>query len=754
MSFVKKSDWEILLKEKAEILCKKTGEICNDESSFVTTDTDIDSYIGSINGSERFGNLSATSIGNINSGFGWYEKYGDKISFIDTGVLFKKGKSGVLFCRNGIIIKPVMGSGTTTVDFHTMCSSIVEDSGYYIVAENKFMVKEESGISVVDATSVMLNRFVKIREILLSQSEEHRKCFCETAEKLVGNTYDKVSEGSYDEAASKAKLLYRFCKDTISELFATAAAVRSVIYALNNDFENAKTYAMESLDEELESFINEKAEEYEFVLAGELYENAKAEYEQGEYFRSMKLANDSIHKLATAENWQLYFDSLYMSASEKNQFNHVLLDVFKSHTTDKSEAKTEIINKESARIAELEKKYKEYISILSDRIPEKVREEDINFFNENPDFITVTDKYGMNAVMYAVLFGKKDLYDEIKEKYPLNTKTNVLGHTINDIAVFGSTDDGDELLRAVWFKYHKSFKEKYEKYCNDLKWAERKEKFADFSSSVADSAYRSAMNSGNYSGASQTIDVSASAASVKKEARESISEIKADFYKYFEELYNKTKLRVADTALTFAQKEFLEVKEKPKAPELSEVENKSEFISLLNIEKNKFIESYVTQNLTPKGEFEKTVQYEERKAKIHEDAAKEFESKKDTYKKSCYSAYLAKLGETTVSAENVNLKIELAKIYFKSLFDGKVSLDAYDADEEVFKITYESYSSDIAIPIDVAADFKNCYSESGLDYSIEDIVVKSNKLGCSIKFICSAKFKDTSFPFTFMVKSK
>lgn len=746
MGFIKRADWEQSLKNSIREHLEKISSFCENAENFKTAAENIEDYILGIDGCEKISSLNYTSVNNINSGFRWTEDFGQRIGFIDTGVIFKKGKNGVLFCKNGITIKPAIGNGVS-IDFNKLCAAIIEDSGHYLVAENKFSVTEENGITVIDSTSVMLDRFNSIRKILLSSSKEHRDCFCGTLKKLADETHQKIIEDCFEDALSSAKKLYRFSIDTYPELANFVNAIRSVASMLNNHFESAKNHASNSGSEEFKSFIESKIVEFDCVSAMEFYEKAKSEYDSGEPAKAWKTVLGSVHKHPTAENWQLYFDCLYTTANESNQYNHTVLSTFKSPNVDKSDAKTEILIKESIRIAELEKKYEEYSASLCSLIPEKIIKEDIDFFKQNPNLITSTDKYGMNAVMYAVLYRKEYIYQAINEAYPIGSNTNVLGHTINDIAAFKGELSG--INADVWKKYNKKFIDRYEEYQSDLKWAERKEKFADFTSSLADSAYKSAMKNQNYSGAVSAVETSSNADSLKSEAEKSIGDIKNSFYEDAQKMFESAAEKVKSTAVMFAQKGTLKVEKNQALPSFEEVKASPEYAKKFSKEKTDFINSYISKNLAPKGEFEKTVQFEERKARINENAQKEFEANIVSIEKLCYGNCIADVKEKTSSTENTNLKIELAKIYFKASFNGVVSLGTYDADKEEFIIMRNDYSSALSIPIETASDFKSCFAETGIDYYVDDIIIISENNKTKIKYLCLAKFKEQTYPFEF-----
>ena len=88
---------------------------------------------------------------------------------------------------------------------------------------------------------------------------------------------------------------------------------------------------------------------------------------------------------------------------------------------------------------------------------------------------------------------------------------------------------------------------------------------------------------------------------------------------------------------------------------------------------------------------------------------------------------LIKLQEENISfLEDESKKTALAKSLVPLMFNGKVKLENYDADNEKFKIFWNGFAeskvcSEINIPLSVAPLFKEMYIENGFDLKVRNI---------------------------------
>ncbi len=770
MNIINRTTWGKTIYERAEIYCEDIKTFLQNPENFNLTSQSLEDYILGINGCESWNNLPSTSVSNINKNFYYLLEHGEKIGFIDTGVIFKKGKSGVLFCNNGIIIKPIMGSENMYINFETLCSAIIEDSGKYIIADNKFSVEKEEFFTVIDTTSTMMERFINIRNILLSQSPFHRERFCNFLTNATNFFFSSIKD--YDAAFAKmlSEKIYRFTEKSDPLLFKKATALRALASVFAENFDDALMYAQQSNEDSLVEFIQERINEFSQVAASDLYEDAKKNFENKNYSKSLSIALESAEKYPTADAFELAFESIYVSADEDNQYNHDSLVSLKELNGNGAELKHSVLAKESARISELEEKYKNFMKNLGDKILEKVLNNDKNFFINNPKFANATDKYGMNASMYAILFNKISVYNAIQEVSSDEAiQTNILGHTISDIAAF-KYDIEDEMLLDIWRKHNETFISMEDSFESNMKWCKMERKANEANISTSNYNIRKA-NSGYY----PDFDVNKAKMNIKKsedeirEINKRIHEEEESFHKNFEELYNKSHDSFLKLIDTFSNQEITPLADEedvlpeiPKPLELSECENEPEFVRLLRNKRISYINSYIHKNLAPKGEFEKTAQYKEREEKIYEEAEQKFDANINSHKQKCYEKYVADFNEKVntvqinkqtayTEAQSKNFKIELSQLYVKSIVGGKVKLGTYDADSEKFLISCGDCVSEINIPIDIASDFKNKFIDDGLDYVI-DTTELHQKPEKYVTASCRAKFNDQCFPFQLKYK--
>ncbi len=737
MFVITKSEWKESLIEELNSLCNKISR------PFELTGSDyvdkLEAYVCSISGCERWNNLPMASLNNINTGFEFHGNFGRRIAFIDTGVLFKKGKSGVLFSENGIAIKPVMGKGEMFTDYFALCTSAIVNNGTFIVAENKFNVTSFKGLPVIDATDVMLERLSEIRKILILNSADHNNLFNQA---LTG--YSKIiadEANNNNEFLGAAEYFYKFTDGTTPEIRSLSAAIYAVALTLDTQFEKAAQIANKSDVQGIKALIEEKSNDYTLVECGELYLTAKEKYDKKDYGNALKAARDSVYRYPAVENWQLYFDILYDSANESNKYNHGILESFKSHADNCSDAKSEVINKEQERIEELTQKYEKYLENIGDVILDKVLEEDVDFFRSNPEMCKNVDKYGMTAVMYAVLFSKYDVYSYLTQKYGVCKQINVFGHTIVDIASMKlAFESGLIHLRLA-------HDEEFRKEC------ESKREFLGIIVYPEEAEERSFryLNKRfcNYTGDCDPLESDYAgfyfSENVNEDDEFTNSDIAKRFFVELVEDYAKRKNKVADDILKYLNKAPLEEGEEPNIPLLSECENTPEFQKIFFDHRESSISGYIKLNLGEKGEFEKTADYEQRKQRISEEAEKDFENNFERHKETSYSIYVSRLKKDSENVVKTNLKIGLASIFFRATLWERIRLGSYDADNETFKLSTKSgIESEIKIPIEIASDFKLLYEEGGVKYRVDGFKILP---GEEIEFSCSAYYKNELYPF-------
>lgn len=737
MFVITKSEWKESLIEELNSLCSKISE------PFELTGSDyvdkLEAYVCGISGCERWNNVPMASQGNINTGFEYHGNFGRRIAFIDTGVLFKKGKSGVMFSENGIAIKPVMGKGEMFTDYFALCTSAVVNNGTFLVAENKFNVTSFKGLPVIDATDVMLERLSEIRRILILNSADHNNLFNQA---LTG--YSKIiadEANKNNEFLGAAEYFYKFTDGTTPEIQSLSAAIYAIALTIDAQFEKAAKIANKSDVQGVKDLIGEKSNDYTLVECGELYLTAKEKYEKKDYGSALKAARDSVYRFPAVENWQLYFDILYDSANESNKFNHTVLESFKSHSVDPSDAKSEVINKEQERIAELAQKYEKYLQSMGDIVLDKVLAEDLDFFKSNPEMCKNVDKYGMNAVMYAVLFSKYDVYSYLTQKYGVCKQRNVFGHTIVDIASMKLAFES--CLIHLRLSHDEEFRKECESNRNFLgiivyPGEEEKRSFRYLSKYFC-----------NYTGdfdplASDYADFYFSQ-NVNEDDEFTNSDIAKRFFAELVEDYAKRRNRVTDDILKYLNKEPLEKGEEPDIPLISECENTPEFRKIFSDHRESSISGYIKIKLGEKGEFEKTADYEQRKQRISEEAERDFENNFERHKETCYSIYVSRLKKDSENVERTNLRIGLASIFLRATLWEKISLGSYDADNETFKLHMKNdIESEIKIPIEIASDFKALYEKECVKYRVDGFEILPDEI---IEFSCSAYYKNELYPF-------
>ena len=669
----------------------------------------VKKYINSLEGYTSWGALPSTSVSNICSQFSKIAEHGERLGFIDTAIMFKKGKVGVLFSEGGIAVRTQLDSSDNSLSYYQLCTSLISSDGGYIFADNKFSVSDDL-IPVISPAKLMRERMTEIRNRLLSSSKTAADAFCNKYLSTLDKVLSLVNEDKLNEAENLSISLCAFAESNTRDTYTVPYTLLISILMLSGKYDKALETANEQKLGEWCIIINNKHNEFKQIKSKEYYEKALAAYNADDCEGALSNIKSALNEWSTVESWSMYLNIVDKFANDDNMFlkdeyNRVM--ILNSSSPDEQKEVLEC-NKEKAE--NLKARFDKFYSNLSALIVKKVEEEDVDFFSKDDRANLMVDKYGMNALMYAAIYKK---YDFIKKLMPITDdleKKNIIEHTYTDILIFCSPNQDTYEKNAYYTdKWYRS----------EYDYMQNKISSADTKSSFVNSLGNTAMKYGNF-------DAAYSAEQYKSSLNDDKDYARSSFREKVTHKYDSTHKKTWTDVLQYSFNDTDPAKEK--RPSATSRKDQKEYEN----QKKAFLENYVEKFLTERGEFETTAKYNERKQLILSQGEEAFKAE--------YKKINSPAKDNIITQNDPQLCRELSSIYLSKLFVVCATLGKYDADKESFEFTWkgfwETFNGKISVPIDIAPEFKKNFCDDGIDMNTENIYIDKNGVhaDCSFEF--------------------
>jgi len=725
----------------------------------VMADWNMQVYLRTMAGYVEASALSRIQRANIPKKFPSQNQYGALIGFIDTGLLLmaKKGMCGIAFCTSGLCERSLTEKTDTGVSYITLCQSILKDKKNNLLSENKFLCRQDR-LTVIESTGKMFARLQEIRTCLLANNPEARSAYCRCYQILLDKVWQSYQDGQLAEAKVWFQTLSEYVYGNLANGYVVPKQMLIILNMVEYNFQVAKAIADQMGDASWKSLVSEKELQYRQIVNQQYYDEAEKFYQNGQYSEALSAIRNALNALSTMDSWQLYIDLICEVAKEVTDFP---VEDFKRLTSEeKTPEQAEVVAKNFERINEINQHYQEFIAYIHESIPEKAMQNDIEFFKKYLDLIVdYTDEYDMNAIMYAALFHNKDLYCFLETTSIDKTQKNVLsfgcdllfactdvfGNVIEEITTKIMTTAFDSLeksnLKYIPSKELELFEklsvylgEGLENFQNE--YAEAKVHTAKLEASVVKNTalYKMALNNGEAQSAAKYKEL------IEDAAREIITPEELD--QRLEDAIIKLTTETltagifsAWLALTYYMIISPNVPEIAPDAGIEEYLKISEYNKVYDEEKENFITDYLEKNLSPKGEFETTAQFEVRKEDIKNSAENMFLEKGLEILQEYHEEKKEKVQHHRKCAECAKKIVSL----LWQAKDKTLTLGAYHADEQYFDFTWKGYSyayafqSRLQIPLEYASKFKETYAE-GVSFKIQSVDLQEGKAQCTVSF--------------------
>ncbi len=579
----------------------------------------------------------------------------------------------------------------------------------------------------------------------------------------------------------------------------------------SNDFchEHLKNLVNIAFSSKHEQITNEEKEKIQQMWDTYLYQTAlkyQKYHDKNKILKALNLLSKGLKSCFVPESWQLYIRLVLENGNESNAFYHKHLEILRNKAL--SSKCEQITEEEKEKIQEMWTTYLAYKKKMQIEIPERIRTNDIDFIKQMGDITAeFVDDYGMNALMYAGFYQKKEIFDYLCTTSISRSQKNILGMSLLDLCILGTKYKGRRAyldfvngLDSWYSNRYQEYQEMIAQAEKDEKSAERAEKIADFAGRFMDKASENAVRKGTATAqqleAATRFSASASSASGNAASRKfDAQNIIDNAMNWYEEEAESHWGEHLERAWSIIEKFICEgeydvpaVENQPQAPDFSHEElipensplqsYQQEYHDLFEREKKLFVEKYVSERcseLTPQGEFETTLQYQQRKKEheekinqltleaqnqfeivgmeivrkqylddvenAHEKLNKEYQQQLETFKKSIEDAQRHNQG--------VRFAQDALK-FFVSFATKKAVLGKYNPDEQYFDMKWQGFFGSVEhiqfkIPMEVAPQFKESFGQSGVSFVVDDVEFADDRVHYQID--CHVEFQGKNCPF-------
>lgn len=737
----------VFINECNQIKEQNSSDNSNDES-VTELGTKLQEVLFNFQNYKNVSNLTSKQMNNIRASFSTIDRFGAMIGFIDTALMFNNGKTGVLFQQCGISVKNLGSSVDNSISFRDLCRGKIEQNSDYLLPGYKFNIQNSSvGIPLIKAAGKMDEMLKKIRDFLLKNNSQARSVFYKSYSHVVGSIIDADNT---DDAIELTKFLFELCQSFPVENYYKIPGQLMVLLELSkHNFDQAIAYAEKNSLDEWKEFAVKKRSEYKEILFEEYLSNALSSFEKEEYETAETNVLKALEEKSTQEAWQLYLDIIINSANDANAYNQEKLREL-VEDADKEPEQEEVLRVNSDKILNLNRMIEEYNKNLCTLIPEKVRENDISFFEKNKQYlIEHVDENNMNALMYAAFYHKNDLLKLlISQGY--NTSLNAF-ETFSICELYSLLGNGiDEYNKYVgkydpeWMKLKKLLDDETKKAKSDMTKANVHGAVSGYADLiVASSDFIANFYGDGLTGVSIAHDISSGAAA---NATEKMKDAKSSYDamvklakeysdNYFADFYKSNWLKIVD--IIGSPDEVLS-KIYPDISDEANVDDYKEAIGeLYEVFESEVLIPLVKEKLREKNlekdEFETTEQFNTR-----------FNNEKEKTIRECLKPAYDRFKQMMEFVWKSTPKIRnLVGTLFEQC--GNVKVGAYDADNQRFPLEWNGFIRPtkfyLDVPIDQARAFKSSFGENGIPVKVADY---SNE---GLSAICGAEVDDEIYVF-------
>lgn len=656
----------------------------------VTADEALTEYLRVLNNYMNWRMIPAHSAYNIDTNYGQISEYGQRIGFIDGGLMMKTGKKGILFFEKGLAVKVSSKGKPVNISYSDLCRSSVKKIEELVSGENRLSVVHDH-IVLINATKRIFERLRDIRATFINSSIKAEEVFRRQYVCLVDGIKKSASDGRLDEAEKYYRLLcdYVSCDKKVSLPIPVSAEI--ALLMLGHKFDNAAALASMYGLVDWQRLAKAKKDEYFRILSKGHYVSAIEYYNKCECEKCLDSVKQSIKVYPTLENYTLYYKAVNRFAEKSNMFLYKETERIINSVESAVEIQKEALEKNAEIIEILKLKQRRFTVYLRELMIDRILNEDIEFFRKDTyEIRTYRDKYGMNALSYAALYRKYSMLNEMMRIMPNNITKNIIGQNPIEISVFSGLNI---------FEYD-NFAGNYNHEYTELK----------------KTVLYQPQDQENHG---------------YNPSRLSIADNPKTMHYYTEQknyMWNPV-LNYVNSGMSkipefIADGEF--IKDYKLNPAYKEA---------FEHKKEKFIQEYVRKYQTPKDEFETTPQYIERQNNLNLEAAEAFV--KDSVR--IMHEYEEKL---RISAVHQKLCVELSYIYLFSYFSGNAHIGRYDADKQIFSMKWSNIETSVSVPLSEARHFKEMYIADGVPFDVERVSV-DDKLTVTAQ--CVIKYKGNEY---------
>jgi len=741
-------EYRLSLAQTMQQECEKARSV-NAEHAKSEVNTVTEEHADDFLGSVVSNYISADQVSviqrtNIRSNFINGERMGQLIGFVDTGLLLmaKKGKNGIAFYTQGISERSLDEKIDSSISYTALCQGIIRDNKKYIIAENKFSYHSEKFV-IIEPAKKIKEIFRHVRSGLLSHNEQAKAVFYHCYCNLIDSVQEQYQNENFAEGISIAEALFEFAESNRANRYYAPKELLILLYLAQDDFDSAMKTAEAFNQPDADNwkqFVSDNQKQYYQILSQQCYDKAFLHYQNHEIPEGLKAIQESLDYCSTVEGWQLYADMIFENANEENEF---LLDEFQIfNSPEPNPEQKQIQEKEAKRIQLLEENYHAYIEKLKQQLPEKIKENDIEFFQKHYNiFQEYTDEYGMNALMYAAAYHQKDLMKFLNSVGIDKNQKNILGMNWCDLFALLFHGEDNDFMKYLEFAG-----------ASDTRYETMLSEFYDWKNEIrnqlesAEQEMKKCLSGIN--GARQNHDIATEKIWMDESQKQQLK------IQQLTETLNSAEQFLLSKKRAFFDQSFWNAwmilsgwASLPELPaycrSLPETASLEDYLALpvfhyqqiFEEEKERYANSYLKEHLAPKGEFESTEAYEAKKEERAKEAA--FRLVKQSHEKKCQ--------KLAVYARKSNF----AKLLIKSFYAHPQALaqlsGSYDADNQYFTLAWNGFSepheAKIFIPDKCAPEFKETFIDSGVPFSVSEIDTVSGTA------VCYAEFEQVPFYF-------
>ena len=416
--------------EKMELVNVDKGQ----PENCVSLNSQAIEYLTSIDDFTKWQYVPSSSKTNIAINFLQRKDSGNYIGFIDGGIIFKKGKVGIVFHQNGLFQRSMGDTYCREITYKTVCGAVIK-SGDYLIAQNKFDRKSDV-IPIVEASPNIQRILRNIRDILLSSDAAAKAEFWDHYVILIEKLKTALNESSEANISKTFGLLKDYTESNSQNGYVSPKSIQLLLQVYNFDFNGARSVLSDGTDE-WKTYIDDTEKRYFRVMSDESYEKAQKLSADRQYSEALKFAKKAISYAADdGNNWLLLTDIICNSANEDNSYLWEDIQDLLEKSKDPSSAQANAVLAYKER---LDAVISERDAVVS-QIGIFAEKDDLTLFEQHPFVINTYDKYHMNPLMYAALYRQKGLFHYLLSKTASPKEKNIIGLDCLDLCVLVSAE--------------------------------------------------------------------------------------------------------------------------------------------------------------------------------------------------------------------------------------------------------------------------------------------------------------------------